>query len=53
LFRVTVPPAVGLTVTVNVYVLCVNVAVTALLAFIVTVAGFADPERSPLQPEKT
>jgi hypothetical protein len=39
--------------TVNVYWIWVNVAVTALFPLIVTVAGFADPERPPLQPAKT
>jgi hypothetical protein len=38
--------------TVSVYTFWVKLAVTAMLAFIVTVAGFADPERSPPQPEK-
>ena len=38
---------------VSVYRLCVNVAVTALSLFMVTVAGLAVPVRSPLQPENT
>ena len=46
----TVPPLVGNTVVVRVYVSRVKFAVMLFAPFIVTMRGFVEPDASPLQP---